>query len=58
MERKEAIEYLKYLASCSYVDSFEPEEKEALNMAIGALKQLSSYEHTINEFNKIIRGVK
>lgn len=29
---------------------------EAFEMAIEALKLLTSYEHTINEFNKIVRG--
>lgn len=39
MTRKEAIKTLEYLASCSYVDEFEPEEKEALKIAIEVLKQ-------------------
>lgn len=58
MTRNKAIDELKYLAACSYVDEFEPSEKEALNMAIAALKQLTSYEHTINEFNRIIRETR
>lgn len=42
MTREEAIDELKYLAACSYVDEFEPTEKEALKMAIEALKQKTS----------------
>ena len=47
MNRSEAIKELEFLASCSYVDEFEPTEKEALKIAIEALRQLSSYEQTI-----------
>ena len=39
MTREEAVRELEFLASCSYVDRFEPTEKEALKMAIEALKQ-------------------
>ena len=39
MTREEAVRELEFLASCSYVDEFEPTEKEALKMAIQALKQ-------------------
>ena len=39
MTREEAVRELEFLASCSYVDRFEPTEKEALKMAIDALKQ-------------------
>ena len=42
MTRSEAIDELKYLAACSYVDEFELTEKEALKMAIEALKQKTS----------------
>ena len=38
MTREEAIENLKWLLECSYVDSFEDEENEALDMAIKALQ--------------------
>ena len=39
MTREEAIKELEYLSSCSYVDRFEPTEKEALRIAINALKE-------------------
>lgn len=39
MTREEAIENLKWLLECSYVDSFEDAENEALDMAIKALEQ-------------------
>jgi len=39
MTREEAIENLKWLLECSYVDRFEDEENEALEMAIQALEQ-------------------
>ena len=39
MTREEAVRELEFLASCSYVDEFEPTEEEALKMAIKALKQ-------------------
>ena len=55
MGRKEAIEELEFLLSCSYVDEFEPTEKEALKMAINALELLTSYEHTIVKLMKIIK---
>lgn len=44
MERKEAIEILKNLSDCSYVDSFEPEENEALQMAIFSLETDEAYQ--------------
>lgn len=43
MKVKEAIEVLEFLESCSYVDEFEPSEKEALKMAINALKPKTAY---------------
>lgn len=55
MGRKEAIEALEFLLSCSYVDEFEPTEKEALKMAINALELLTSYEHTIVKLMRIIK---
>ncbi len=55
MTREEAIKTLEYLVSCSYVDEFEPDEKEALKMAIDALELLTSYEHTIVKLMKIIK---
>lgn len=55
MDRKEAIATLSFLLSCSYVDEFEPAEKEALKMAINALELLTSYEHTIVKLMKIIK---
>ena len=39
MTREEAIENLKELLECSYVDSFEDVENEALRIAIKALEQ-------------------
>ena len=39
MTREEAIENLKELLECSYVDRFEDSENEALDMAIKALDQ-------------------
>ena len=39
MTREEAIENLKELLECSYVDRFEDSENEALEMAIKALEQ-------------------
>ena len=39
MTREEAIKELEFLSSCSYVDRFEPTEKEALRIAINALKE-------------------
>jgi len=42
MTREEAIENLKELLECSYVDSFEDVENEALRIAIKALEQQSS----------------
>ena len=44
MTRKEAIEILKGLLDCSYVDSFEPEENEALQMAINSLETDEAYQ--------------
>ena len=38
MNKTEAIATLEFLLSCSYVDEFEPDEKEALKMAIDALR--------------------
>ena len=55
MGRKEAIEVLKFLLQCSYVDEFLPEENEALKMAINALELLTSYEHTMVKLLKIIK---
>lgn len=55
MNRTEAIATLEFLLSCSYVDEFEPDEKEALKMAINALELLTSYEHTIVKLMKIIK---
>lgn len=40
MTREEAIKELEYLASCSYVDEFEPTEKEALKIAIDNLREV------------------
>lgn len=40
MTREEAIEKLKWLLDCNYVDSFEDEENEAIKLAIKALEQL------------------
>ena len=42
MTREEVIENLKKLLECSYVDSFEDVENEALRIAIKALEQQSS----------------
>ena len=39
MNNDEAVKVLEFLLSCSYVDEFEPEEKEALKMGIDALKK-------------------
>lgn len=39
MTREEAIENLKWLLECNYVDRFEDAENEALSMAIKALEQ-------------------
>lgn len=39
MTKTEAIENLKWLRECSYVDEFEAEDNEALDMAIKALEQ-------------------
>ena len=39
MTREEAIEKLKWLLDCNYVDSFEEEENEAIKLAIKALEQ-------------------
>ena len=39
MTKQEALRELEFLVSCSYVDRFEPTEKEALKMAIKALEQ-------------------
>ena len=39
MTREEALENLKGLLECSYVDRFEDEENEALRVAIKALEQ-------------------
>ena len=47
MTREEAIENLKWLLECSYVDSFEDAENEALEMAIKALVQESKTGHWI-----------
>ena len=47
MTREEAIENLKWLLECSYVDSFEDAENEALEMAIKALEQEPKTGHWI-----------
>ena len=47
MTREEAIENLEFLESCSYVDSFEKTEKEALKMAIEALKTINDIKAEI-----------
>lgn len=39
MTKEEAIENLKWLLECNYVDRFEDAENEALSMAIKALEQ-------------------
>ena len=44
MTNEEAIENLKELLECSYVDSFEDEENEALRMAIKALETIPKYK--------------
>ena len=43
MTRKEAIENLKGLLECTYVDSFEDAEIEALRIAIKALEKDEKY---------------
>lgn len=40
MSIQEAIEQLKWLRECSYVDEFEDEENEALDIAIKVLGSL------------------
>ena len=47
MTREEAIENLKWLLECSYVDSFEDEENEALEMAIKELGKAIPIEKDI-----------
>ena len=47
MTRKEAIEKLKVLLECTYIDSFEDEENEAIKMAIKALEQEPKTGHWI-----------
>lgn len=54
MNKTEAIATLEFLLSCSYVDEFEPDEKEALKMGINALRELASYEDTIATLMKIV----
>lgn len=49
MNRKEAIKVLKELFECSYVDSFEPEEKEALKLAIASLEIDEAYQMEYEE---------
>ncbi len=44
MTREDAIKNLKWLLECSYVDSFEDAENEAIEMAIKALEQNESAE--------------
>lgn len=45
----ESIEILEYLSECSYVDKFEDEEKEALELAIHELKKYSDCNLTDDE---------
>lgn len=47
MTNQEAIEKLKWLLECSYVDNFEDEENEALEIAIKALEQEPKTGHWI-----------
>ena len=47
MTREEAIENLKELLECNYVDKFEDAENEALEMAIKALEQEPKTGHWI-----------
>ena len=47
MTREEAIENLKWLLECSYVDSFEDAENEALDMAIQALESIDKIKAEI-----------
>lgn len=39
MTRQEALREVEFLVSCSYVDEFEPTEREALKMLIKEYKQ-------------------
>ena len=57
MTRKEAIEVLKGLLDCSYVDSFEPEENEALQIAISSLETDEAYQLEYERTTKNDLGV-
>ena len=46
---EEAVENLKYLLECNYVDSFEETEKEAIKMGIEALKHYKEVQHENNK---------
>lgn len=57
MTRGEAINNLKRVGECldmTYANEQEKEELEAINMAIEALEQLTSYERTINKLTEAI----
>lgn len=59
MTRKEAkmiLEEIKIIDDSMY--QYNMKYLEALDMAINALELLTSYEHTINEFSKIVREDK
>lgn len=56
MTREEAIENLKELLECNYIDSFTDEENEALEIAINALHREqqfldAGYKNSRVEFN-------
>lgn len=46
---KEAVENLKFLLECNYVDSFEETEKEAIKMGIEALNHYKEVQHENNK---------
>ena len=50
MKRAEAIENLKELLRCSYVDEFTDEENEALKMAIEALEKEDMVDELLADF--------
>ena len=52
---KEAVEILKFLLECNYVDSFEETEKEAIKMGIEALNHYDG--NSINNYRKLSNEV-
>ena len=56
MNREKAIEILNELLDCSYIDSFDDEEKDALKFAVNALEQKTDNNIEIYQILNEIRG--